>query len=502
MRKKKALYNLITSIILQIVSIICGLIVPRLIISTYGSNLNGLINSITQFLAYITLLESGFGPVILSILYKPIANKDKNKIERILKSSESFFRKISFIFIAYIIVLCFIFPIFINSNYDSLFTISLIVIISLSTFSEYFFGLTYSIYLQADQKKYVISIIRLVTTIINTIIICILVNNNCNILLVKLISTMIYVLRPIIQYIYVKKKCKINLKKVKEKEEIKERWDGLSQHIAGTIYSNTDITLLSFFGNMSEVSVYSVYNMVITAVKNFISILTGSVEAGFGDMIAKKEEDNLNEKFDIYEFIYFTTITIIYSCTAILIVQFVKVYTKGITDANYIRSTFAFILVTATFVHAVKSIYNTLAFTAGKFKETHKGSWVEALSNLLISFCLVFKYGIIGVAIGTLVSVFIRCIEFMIFTSKNVLNRRIKKTFFNVFLCFIQYFIIYLVGKFILDINATSYLSWTLWAIVVVFISIIVVLPINIIFYKKEFNYFLTMIKNRFKKVK
>lgn len=502
MRKKRALYNLITSIALQIISIICGLIVPKLIISTYGSNLNGLINSITQFLAYITLLESGFGPVILSILYKPIANNNKDKIERILKSSESFFRKISFIFIGYIIILCFIYPIFINGNYDKLFTVLLIVIISLSTFSEYFFGLTYSIYLQASQKKYIISIVRLVTTIINTIVVCILVKNNCNILLVKLITSLIYVLRPIIQYIYVKKKCKIDLKNVKEKEKIKEKWDGLSQHIAGTIYSNTDVTLLSFFGSLSEVSVYSVYNMVISAIKNFISILTGSVEAGFGDMIAKKEEDNLNKKFNIYEFIYFTTITIVYSCTAVLIVQFVKVYTEGITDANYVRNTFAFILVTATFIHAIKSIYNTLAFTAGKFKETHKGSWVEAISNFLISVCLVFKYGIIGVAIGTLVSVLIRCIEFIVFTSKNVLNRNIKKTIFRVLLCFLQYFIIYFISSFILNINATSYLSWILWAVVVVLISTIIVIPINLIFYKKEFNYVFEMVKNRFKKVK
>lgn len=502
MRKKRAFYNLITSIALQIVSIICGLIVPKLIIATYGSNLNGLINSITQFLSYIALLEVGFGPVILSILYKPIANKDKNKIKKILKSSELFFRKISFIFIIYIIILCFVYPVFVNSNYDSLFIISLIIIISLSTFAEYFFGLTYSIYLQADQKKYIISIVRLVTTIINTILICILVKNNCNILLVKLISTLVYVSRPIIQYMYVKRKYKINLKNVKEKEEIKEKWDGLSQHIAGTIYSSTDVTLLSFFSNMREVSVYSVYNMIISAVKNFISILTGSVEAGFGDMIAKKEKDNLNEKFDIYEFIYFTTITIVYSCTAVLIVPFIKVYTTGITDANYVRNAFAFILVTAAFVHAIKSIYNTLAFTAGKFKETHRGSWLEALSNLLISFCLVFKFGVVGVAIGTLVSVFIRCIEFMVFTSKNVLNRSIKKTIFRVFLCVIQYFTIYFAGKIILDINVTSYLSWILWAVIMVFISIVVVLSSNVIFYKKEFNYFLTIIKNEFKKVK
>lgn len=502
MRKKRAIYNLVTSVFLQIISIICGLIVPKLIISTYGSNLNGLINSITQFLAYIMLLESGFGPVILSILYKPIANSDKNKIEKILKASESFFRKISFIFIVYIIFLCFIYPKFVNNTYDNLFTVSLIIIISLSTFSEYFFGLTYSIYLQAAQKKYVISIIRLITTIVNTIVICILIKNDCSILFVKLATALIYTLRPIIQYIYVKKKCNINLRSVKEKEMIEKKWDGLSQHIAGTIYTNTDVTLLSFFENMSEVSVYSVYNMVISAVKNFISILTSSVEAGFGDMIAKKEKDNLNKKFDIYEFIYFTTITIVYSCTAVLIVQFVKVYTKGITDTNYIRNTFAFVLVTATFIHAIKSVYNSLAFTAGKFKETHVGSWIEAASNLVISFTLVFKYGIVGVAVGTLVSVLIRCIEFMIFTSKHILNRSTKKTFFRVLLCFFQYFVIYFIGNFLLDINVSSYFSWIIWAMIIFSMSVLIVVPINILSYKREFNYFFTMIKNKIKKVK
>lgn len=501
MRKKKALYNLITSIILQVVSITCGLIVPRLFISTYGSEMNGLVNSITQFLAYIALLEAGFGPVVLSVLYKPIANKDKKRIEGILKYAESFFRKISLIFVIYIAALCFIYPIFIDNKFGTLFTISLIIIISLSNFSEYFLGLTYSLYLQADQRKYVISTIRFVTTIINTIVTCILIKNNCNVLIIKLVGTLICILRPIIQYLYVKNKLKINLKNVTEKEVLKERWDGLSQHIAGTVYSNTDVTLLSFFDKMSEVSVYSVYNLIITAIRNFISILTGSVEAGFGDMIAREEKENLNKKFNVYEFIYFSVITIIYSCTSILIVQFVKLYTEGITDANYIRYSFAFVLVSAAFIHSIKSVYNTLAFSAGKFKETHIGSWVEAGSNFIISFALVFKLGITGVALGTLVSVSIRCIEFIIYTSKNVLNRSVKKTVFRVLISIIQYSIIYCIGMFVFEINPSSYMSWIYWGFVSVLVSLLVIVPVNAFVYKKEFKYLYKEVLKKIKKV-
>ena len=88
MRSKKAIKNIISSLLQQLTVIICGLILPRAIIGTYGSNVNGLISSITQFLSYITLLEAGIGTVIKSVLYKPIANKDKNQIEKILKSAQ------------------------------------------------------------------------------------------------------------------------------------------------------------------------------------------------------------------------------------------------------------------------------------------------------------------------------------------------------------------------------------------------------------------------------
>ena len=85
MRSKKAIKNIITSLLQQVVTVICGLIVPRAIIGTFGSSVNGLVSSINQFLSYITLLEAGIGPVIKSALYKPIAKKDKIEIEKIYR---------------------------------------------------------------------------------------------------------------------------------------------------------------------------------------------------------------------------------------------------------------------------------------------------------------------------------------------------------------------------------------------------------------------------------
>ena len=170
MRSKKALINIISSFLLQIITIICGFIIPKLIIKTYGSNVNGIIVSIVQFLSFISLLESGFGPVIKSTLYKPIAKKDKATIEKILKASEKNFRSISYFFIIYIMLLIIILPILLNNEFDKLFAVSLIMILSINTFAQYYFGMTYRLYLQAEQRTYVISAIgTLVAILIRTI---------------------------------------------------------------------------------------------------------------------------------------------------------------------------------------------------------------------------------------------------------------------------------------------------------------------------------------------
>ncbi len=50
-----------------------------------------------------------------------------------------------------------------------MFILSLILIMAISTFAEYYFGMTYRLYLQAEQKTYIISLIQVFTVILSTI---------------------------------------------------------------------------------------------------------------------------------------------------------------------------------------------------------------------------------------------------------------------------------------------------------------------------------------------
>lgn len=81
--KKKVMLNVGCTMLCQLVTFISGLIVPRLILSTFGSEANGLVSSITQFLNYIALVEGGIGSVVLTALYGPLAKKDDRKISSV-----------------------------------------------------------------------------------------------------------------------------------------------------------------------------------------------------------------------------------------------------------------------------------------------------------------------------------------------------------------------------------------------------------------------------------
>mgnify|MGYP001035014822 CR=1 FL=1 len=60
-RTQKFALNSLTSMISQIVVMAAGMITPRLMIATYGSEMNGLVSSLNQFISYLTLVEAGIG---------------------------------------------------------------------------------------------------------------------------------------------------------------------------------------------------------------------------------------------------------------------------------------------------------------------------------------------------------------------------------------------------------------------------------------------------------
>ena len=197
MREKRLAANTVSSLMLQLCTIICGFILPRMILAGFGSNVNGMINSITQFLGFISFLELGVGSVIQSSLYKPLADKDNETISKIIVSGQKFFSRLAMILFVYVCILMGSYPFFAKQDFSIVYTSTMVAILSISSFAQYYFGIVNSILLNADQKGYVSNITQIVTLILNTVVCIVLIKRGASIHIVKLTTSLIYVIRPL-----------------------------------------------------------------------------------------------------------------------------------------------------------------------------------------------------------------------------------------------------------------------------------------------------------------
>ena len=287
--------TLVTSLVLQIITIICGFILPRLILQSFGSVYNGIVNSVNQFLSCVTLLRAGIGGVTRAALYKPLEENDTNKISAIVNASEKFMRKIAGIFVILLVIFAMIYPLFVKEDFTWLFAFSLVLILGISTVAQYYFGITYQFLLHADQKLYVYNFLQIIATILNTIVAVGLIKVGADIRTVKLGSAIVFGLTPICLYIYAQKHYCINKKIKPDMGTIGQRWDAFAHQIAAFVHTNTDIVILTIFSNLYEVSVYSVYNLVIYGVKQLIYTCSNAIEALLGRIMAQKKKGQLEK---------------------------------------------------------------------------------------------------------------------------------------------------------------------------------------------------------------
>lgn len=482
-RKKLLALNTSSSLIFQITTIICGFIVPRLILQTYGSEVNGLINSITQFLAIIAFLELGVGAVIQSSLYKPLAEKDDVEISKIVVSGQKFFSRLARILLVYVIILMGVYPLVAKSNFGFLYTATMILVISISSFAQYYFGIVNSLLITANQRGYFSFNIQTVTLILNTVACFILIKLGASIHIVKLTTSLIYLLRPILLSLYVKNNYNVDWNIKYSGEPIKQKWNGIAQHVASVILDGTDNIVLTIFMGLEAVSIYSVYNLVVSGVKRLLLSMTNGIQSLMGEMLAKEEFDKLTKFFGWVEWSIHTGTIFIFAVTSVLIVPFVEVYTSGINDANYTQPVFALLIVAANAGHCLRLPYNLMILAGGHYKQTQSNYVVASILNIIFSVLLVKFWGLVGIAIGTLISMLYQTIWMAIYDSKNFIKWPIKNFVKQFLVDFITAILIILIGK-IISINDTTWSGWILYSVKVSLIAVVFIFLINYIFYK------------------
>lgn len=493
----KKFSNIMSNVILQIILAISGFAIPKFILTIYGSDINGMIASITQFLGYIALVEMGISNAAVVTLYKPLSENDNIAIGNVYATVKKMYVISGILYLALTILLTLLYPFAVGKQIDSSLTANMIVILSVAGAIDFFFLNKYKVLLIANQKYYIVNNAKSIATVVTLIGSILLLLSGQSVLIVKLLFVIIHILEVLYLIIYVRiKYIHINFKS-KKGVLIKQRWNAMIHQICAVIVYNTDIAILSIFlphGSLKEISVYSVYAMVHSFINNFVGVLTVGINVFFGNLFAKNDIERIYKQYNIYEYIYFIFLCICYVSFGVLIQPFVSWYSRNVVDVNYMRMNVGLLFALVGFSAQVKEVSMVIIRAVGQYKETQKYAISQAIINIIISVILVDKLGIVGVLIGTFISHLYMDIKIISYMGKKILSESFNTTVKRLLLNCVVSIILVFIELQLVTITST----WSAWfsqAIIIGIINTLIFLTINLFFDVNSFKCAVTELK-------
>ena len=408
-RVKSAARNIAFGYIGNIMTQLLGFISRTILIAHLGNTINGVNDLYTGILSVLSLAELGVGTALNYSLYKPVANKDYEKIKAYMQLYKKAYRVIGLgIAVLGLAISPFLSYLVKQPEGISVRDLTLYYLIFLfNTVSSYFVAYKYSL-VNAEQNNYIqtniITVTKMITALLQITIVLATENFYAYLLTAALIELFqkIFVSRYLNKrYPYLKDK---NVQKLTKEEsgEIVRKTKALVFHKVGDVARlQTDSIIISSFINVTLVGFVGHYNMILTSIANFVNIIFNSVLSSFGNLIATESKEKQYSIFKVYRFFACW----IYGFSAVgfflLLTPFIILW-QG-RESVLAVSVVACILIDYYF-KGDRIILSNFKTAAGVFEQDKYLALIQGAINLVISIALVQKIGLAGVYIGTIVS--------------------------------------------------------------------------------------------------
>lgn len=427
-RQKNSINNLKWGILGNIITSVVAIIIPRLFIVNYGSEVNGLLSSIRQIYVYLALLEAGVGDASVVALYGPIGRNDHKTVNKILAATHYYYKKIGIAYAACVLALGGIYPLLLDTtiSYGTCFWV--IVLQGSGSVISYFVQGKYNMLLRVDNKSYITTNLATVTSVMTDLIRIVLLLNGKSIIEVQATYLVFNLAKMLYVSWYMKKNYSwIDLSVTPDFKSISQKSAVMVHQISSLVFSHTDVLILTFVCGLKTVSIYSMYATIYGMVDNVINIISNSVQAALGQIFHtdRKKFLKLQEAFETY---YLAIVFALLTIAFIFALPFMKLYTRG-ADINYVDYRLPILFTMYQLLSYGRTSSNNILSFAGAFKETQWRAVLEATINLVVSFICVFKFGIYGVLFGTVVALIYRANDIILFANRRVLKRSAWATY-------------------------------------------------------------------------
>lgn len=400
--------NLTFNIVKFVTQLVLQFVLRTALIYLMGAEYLGLNGLFTNVLSFLNLAELGIGTAIVFNMYKPIAERDVEKVKSLQAMYKKFYLIISVVVLVLGLILLPFIKLLIKGDVGVDINIYILYLMYLvNTLVGYFAAHKRSLlfaYQRNDVENKIKTICLLFMTAIQVLVLFLL-RNYYLYFTVTILFTIIesVLIHKVANKLYPEIDSKAQELDIKTKKEIKKNVMALSFHKIGTvIVFSTDNILISTMLGLIVLGAYSNYYLIISTITTFFVLLSNAISASVGNLVASSDKDYAYEKYKQVKFIFsflsaFSTI-----CMIVLFQPFIKIWTGG---GIYLLDLSTVILLGVSFYFSrMRTSASIFKDAAGLFWQNRFAPIFESLINLLVSIVLGLFLGLNGIVIGTILS--------------------------------------------------------------------------------------------------
>lgn len=294
-RIEKTFLNARVNMVFYFLTLVLSFFSRKIFLDTLGADFIGLTGTLQNILGFLNLAELGIGSSIGYVLYKPLFNKEQQKVNEIISIMGYLYRWIGLIILGLGCVLgCFLPLIFPDTKFN-LFLIFFVYFSFLaSSLIGYFINYKQTL-LGADQRNYVITAYFQTINIVKTLIQIASAYYTKSYFLWAILELLFgiifsFVLNWKINKVYpwLKTDIKNSRKYIKDHPLILQNTKRIFLHKIGIVTQWQALPILIYaFESLKLVAFYENYSMLASKLTGLINSVMGSSEAAVGNLIAE-----------------------------------------------------------------------------------------------------------------------------------------------------------------------------------------------------------------------
>lgn len=504
MRINNSIKNITYSLLSQIVLIFFGFLTRKIFIVNLGIEFLGINGFLTNVLSMLGLAEMGIGSSIIYSLYKPLADKDQNKIIALIQLYKKLYKIIALIVFCLSLALYPFLDFFIKKDQEVKNLSIIYMIFIFKNIISYLYAYKFSL-INADQKNYLLGKTTLFFQILSAILKISVLYFYKNYQLFLIIEIIVLVFQNIYSskivrklYPYIETKVKMNIELKTKKNIIKNIKAIFLHNIGSYCVFGTDNLLISYFINISTVGLYSNYFMIINQVNNLSRLVFEGVESSVGNLIITETKSKNYFVFKVIYMINFFISSILVVFLFNLIEPFI-VWWLG--DKLLLNKLVLMVLLLNFYLNGMRASIGIFKSKGGIFHEDRYIPLIESMINLGLSIILVKYFGLAGIFIGTTISTLSTVfwnVPRLVY--KNIFNESLLDYFYRYFIYGSLTIVSCIITSQVIDyfIIRSSFFDLILKGLISILIPAF--LYIILLYKTKEFEYILKILINKLSK--